>query len=215
MIIYRGLGDIGTWTYILKDREEKLRPGWCDRTAERICEVAAIAARARLMVPPFSLRAVPPARGGADVVDTAGDSSTLAAWLVRHLVDDGQRWPWIEVSGAGEVDLPNGGVLQGEGVVELAVSALQPWTAVHVSTRCDAWLAFDLQAQAQPMLAKLNAPRLSAVLADIEQLLGVSGEGEYTRFAQCEGYTLRNQGDEDDPADLEDLGYTEEFVRES
>ncbi|MEZ4462934.1 MAG: hypothetical protein R3F43_00075 [bacterium] len=81
-------------------------------------------------------------------------------------------------------------------------------------TRADVWLPFTVNAQPQPEVAALNAPRLRAALEAIEVIVGNPAFAEDSRFAKVDGYELRNHVVRGDVLDLQDMGYDESWIAE-
>ena len=135
-------------------------------------------------------------------------------WLRERITANGAAFGRVAVQGSAVVYAPAGQSRTLPGVLGIDCALRSFGTALTVWTRADVWMPFTLTAQAQPVVAALNAPRLCAALEAIEAVVGQPGYGEDTRFAHIDGYQLRNHHVRGEILDLQDMGYDESWIAE-
>ena len=212
MIVSRGTDRVGAWTFWI----EWMPSGEVGRDRWQLALVAAskvlraIEENEWLLAPvrvSFDFGAYPSRSiGCADVQE--GD---LRSHLHAKASDAGFSRGRIEIGGVSTVRSP-GEQRQQRDVIGLDCAVVEYGTILTLWTLSDVWMPYDLQAQPQPEVAALNAPRLRAALEAIESIVGGPATFEDTRFALVDRFGLRNRVVRGDVLDLEDMGYDESMI---
>jgi hypothetical protein len=218
MIVHRNAECIESWSYGLpclgpppKDANEALK-----LCADQLPEVLAVLERARLLMPSqlvVHLIRNRPDRLPDQLVYPIEKSVDVEVAIRRAASDcHAALWHSFEVVGSGVVCLPKGDRPFPD-VVGIRCLLFHSFTSLSVATWCDAWLQRDLRGRSQLDVCELNAPRLRGALEGVERVVGAVGSCDsYSRFATCDGYDLSARGDDEDPADFDDLGIDETWI---
>ena len=220
MIIARGSDSVGCWHFPVEEENcnAAARERW--QRALRLLEAAAALGEAQeLVVYPVQAVLVTGRAKGAPppLVVQVATSADLGAALDAMVAQRDFAFGDVELNSESVIYAPSGRRTLA-GVFELECHVLGYDAYLTVSTRADVWLPFDLLARPQPMVARMNAPRLQLTLAGIELAVGAAGFAEDTRFAHRDRYTLRNHrvhgNVHGDVLDLQDMGYDESWIVE-
>lgn len=85
-----------------------------------------------------------------------------------------------------------------ESLFQLSASSFAGFAGVELATHTDVWLAHDLMGRPQPEIHAANAPRLSALLRELSEVLGSETDpDDPTCFARPTGTGAENFFDED------------------
>ncbi|MBC2869454.1 hypothetical protein [Streptomyces mexicanus] len=91
--------------------------------------------------------------------------------------------------------------VQQESLFRLSASSFADFVSVELSANSDVWLAYDLEGRPQQKVYAANAPRLSALLCDLSQSLGVETDpDDPTYFAKPTQTGVENYFDSDGKA---------------
>lgn len=220
MIIARGTDSVGCWHFPLEEENSTAaaRERWA-RSLRVLVTAAALAEAQELIVYPIQAVLVTGRAHGAPppLVVQVATPEDLGAALNAMVAQRDFAFGDIELHSESVICAPSGRRMLA-GAFELECHVLGYDAYLTVSTRADVWLPFDLLARPQPMVARMNAPRLQSTLAGIEQAVGAAGFADDTRFAHRDGYTLRNHrvhgNVHGDVLDLQDMGYDESWIVE-
>ena len=220
MIIARGTDAVGCWHFSLEEERSTAaaRERW-QRSLRFLATAAALGETQELIVYPIQAVLVAARANGAPppLVVQVATQEDLGAALEAMVAQREFAFGDVELHSDSVICAPSGR-RRLSGAFELECHVLDYDAYLTVSTRADVWLPFDLLARPQPMVSRLNAPRLEVTLAWIEFACGAAGFAEDTRFAHRDGYTLRNRrvhgNAYGEVLDLQDMGYDESWIVE-
>lgn len=218
MNIGDGSDYVGAWTFLLPESEPLRDPATEWQRLARLAgsAVNSVCERALLQFP-LTFTSETWQAGHAPHITTAVAATPEEA--VQRFGDllGMSRWGTLEISGKTLVEAATEDRAL-DGVLGLSVAAESYGSSISVWTLSDVWLLYDLNGRPQPIVSSFNAPRLESALEEIERVVGVAAVGEDTRFADRDGYTLRNRRVHGnvygEVLDLQDMGYDESWIVE-
>ncbi len=214
MNIGDGSDYVGAWTFLLP----KVAPSQPSTEWRRIADMtrAALSHLLDQALLQFPLAVTSETRAERELqitTDLIAVPEELAPWV--EVLRGRQQLGALEISGKSIVESPRGDRAL-DGVLGVSIAVMPYGSSIGVWTLSDVWLPYDLNGRPQPIVSSFNAPRLESALEEIERAVGVAAVGEDTRFADRDGYTLRNRRVHGnvygEVLDLQDMGYDESWI---
>ncbi|MCX9193774.1 hypothetical protein C3Y87_20820 [Carbonactinospora thermoautotrophica] len=198
----RGSALVGWWMFELEDPVPAGVEG-VEYLLGRLSVAAAVLSEASFLVPSklecrrwkaFKLPVVALPLDG--VVEPGPLADQLGAFAAEHGAPEAQPSK-LRLSGPGRYFDASGEVHVDDRLCDLEITNYRTHGSILVlSVYSDVWLPYDLTARPQPEVWRRNAPRLEAVLRQLEAAFGVEVEpGEPTKHAEILRYGLDNLRD--------------------